>query len=83
MIKGYSATLGPSSFCQGSKMKAPTVNKNTSMNCVTVVTWNKPLYNPKPEPIAWMYSPLNDSAAPKSKIIAVIRVNNVGDIEDE
>ncbi|RYE25598.1 MAG: hypothetical protein EOP45_04620 [Sphingobacteriaceae bacterium] len=64
-------------------MKAPTVNKKTSMNCVTVVTWNKPLYNPKPEPIAWMYSPLKDSAAPKSRIIAVIRVNNVGDKEDE
>lgn len=82
-IKGYSATLGPSPFCQGSRMKAPTVNRKTSINCVTVVTWNKPLYNPRPEPIAWMYSPLKDSAAAKSKIIAVIRVNNVGDKDDE
>lgn len=60
------------------------------MNCVTVVTWNKPLYNPKPDPIAWMspcerlaMKPLKDKAALKSKIIAVIRVNNVGEIVEE
>jgi len=70
---------------QGNKMKAPTINKNTSMNCVTVVTWNKPLYNPKPEGvlIACVYKLLKDNAALKSKIIEVIRVNKIGVIVDE
>jgi len=80
IIKGYSAILGtidvPLKFLDhGIKMKAPTVNKKISINCVTVVTWNKPLYNPKPEPIACTYRPLKDNAALKSKIIEVIRVN--------
>jgi len=89
MIKGYSAILGtavyplPSELAQGTNTKAPTVNKKTSINCVTVVTWNKPLYNPKPEPIACTYKLFRDSAALKSKIIEVIRVNKLGVIDEE
>lgn len=86
-INGYSEILGiatddfifcDSSGAQGTKTKAPTVNKKTSINCVTDVTWNKPLYNPKPEPIACTYRLFKDSAALKSKMIEVIRVNKLG-----
>lgn len=91
MIKGYSAILGTAlypfmllfAFAQGTNTKAPTVNKKTSINCVTVVTWNKPLYNPRPEPIACTYRLFKDSAALKSKIIEVIRVNKLGVIDEE
>ena len=68
---------------QGSKISAPTTYKNISIACVTVVTWNKPLYNPSPDPIACTYNLLNEMAALKSKIIEVIRVNSVGVIVDE
>lgn len=64
-------------------MKAPVIKRNTSIPCVTLVTWNKPLYNPNPDPIACTYKALNDSAALKSSIIEVIRVSNVGVIVDE
>ena len=66
------------SLAQPSRMIAPTMYRNISIDCVTVVTWNRPLYNPKPDPIACTYRALKDNAALKSKIIAVIRVNNVG-----
>jgi hypothetical protein len=92
MIKGYSAILGTALYpftslsvlgAHGNSKKAPTVYRNISINCVTVVTWNRPLYNPKPDPIACTYKLLKDKAALKSKIIAVIRVNSVGVIVDE
>lgn len=60
MIMGYSAILGTALYpltslvddAHGNKITAPVVYRKISMNCVTVVTWNRPLYNPKPEPIA-------------------------------
>jgi len=60
MIKGYSAILGtalnpwtlPVAERHGNSMNAPIMYRNISIDCVTVVTWNKPLYNPKPELIA-------------------------------
>jgi len=58
------------------------VNRNTSINCVTFVTWNRPLYNPKPDPMACTYKLLKDKAALKSKMIAVILVNNAGVIDE-
>jgi hypothetical protein len=73
------------SLAHGNKIKAPTTNKNTSIAWVTLVTWNKPLYNPSPadELIAWIYRLLNDNAALNNKIIDVIRVNKIGVIVDE
>lgn len=91
MINGYSAILGTALYpltslvddAHGNRITAPTVYRKISMNCVTVVTWNRPLYNPKPEPIASTYKLLKDNAALKSKIIEVIRVNKVGVIDEE
>jgi len=71
------------SDAHGNRTNAPTKNKNASNACVTLVTWNKPLYSPKPDPIACTYSALKDNAALKSNVIEVIRVNNVGVIVDE
>ncbi len=47
------------------------------MACVTVVTWNKPLYNPNPPEalIACTYKLLKDKTAQNNNIIEVIRVN--------
>lgn len=64
-------------------MKAPTTYRKSSIACVTVVTWNRPLYNPSPDPIDCTYRLLNDNAALKSKIIDAIRVNNKGVIDAE
>lgn len=59
----------------GINIIAPTKNMNASILWDTVVTLNRPLYKPRPEPIWLINSPLYDNAAENSRIIVVIRVN--------